>query len=247
MLVEEYREISDISFNELKKVWKAVKENALLIGEWAAHFLSNNQFRSWKRIDYIGSKNIDLGIKSEDLDIVSKKLENLGYLPINFRFYKIFERSTKKPLEEKAASKLPLFQLFYLYVDVILDKKVKAKTTFFHDPIIGFCFRNRLWVEINDFKVIKPEPLVLTKLRILKDRNEEKRIKDILDCIFVVNFSNFDNSFFKEISSMYKISEKSKKIAVKVLGSREIETELLNLRFDSSEIQSVKTTFLSIL
>jgi hypothetical protein len=130
MLVEEYREISDISFNELKKVWRAVKENALLIGGWAAHFLSNNQFRSWKGIDYIGSKDIDLGIKSEDLDIVSKKLESLGYLPINFRFYKIFERATKKPLEEKAASKLPLFQLFYLYVDVILDKKVKTKTTF---------------------------------------------------------------------------------------------------------------------
>jgi hypothetical protein len=73
--VEEYREISDISLNELKKVWEAVKENVLLIGGRAAHLLSNDQFRSWKGIDYIGSKDIGLGIESENLDIVSKSLK----------------------------------------------------------------------------------------------------------------------------------------------------------------------------
>lgn len=217
MLVEEYREINKISFAELEKVWKKIRNDVLVIGGWAAHFLSNNQFRSWKGIDYIGSKDIDIGIRGRDIEIVTRKLEELGYAPINFRFYKIFDRSTKKPVEEKIAKKLPLFEVFYLYVDVILDEKVKTETIFFSDPLIKFCFENDAWVKIDSFKVIRPELLVLTKLRILDNRDEEKRIKDILDCIFVLNFSNFDPNFFQEISGMYKISKRNEKIALDVL------------------------------
>jgi hypothetical protein len=247
MLVEEYREINKISFAELEKVWKKIRNDVLVIGGWAAHFLSNDQFRSWKRIDYIGSKDIDIGIRGRDVEIVTKKLEELGYIPINFRFYKIFDRSTKKPVEEKIAEKLPLFEIFYLYVDIILDEKVKTKTIFFSDPLIKFCFENNAWIKINSFKVIRPEPLVLAKLRILDRRDEEKRIKDILDCIFVLNFSNFDPNFFQEISSIYKISKRNEKIVLYVLKSRQIETELSSLRFDVDEIQNVRTTFMSTL
>jgi hypothetical protein len=247
MLVEEYREINKISFTELEKVWKKIRNDVLVIGGWAAHFLSNDQFRSWKRIDYIGSKDIDIGIRGRDVEIVTKKLEELGYIPINFRFYKIFDRSTKKPVEEKIAKKLPLFEIFYLYVDVILDEKVKTGTIFFSDPLIKFCFENNAWIKMNRFKVIRPEPLVLAKLRILDRRDEEKRIKDILDCIFVLNFSNFDSNFFQEISSIYKITKKNEKIALNVLKSHQIETELSSLRFDIDEIQNVRTTFISTL
>jgi hypothetical protein len=247
MLVEEYREINKISFAELEKVWKKIRNDVLVIGGWAAHFLSNDQFRSWKRIDYIGSKDIDIGIRGRDVEIVTKKLEELGYIPINFRFYKIFDRSTKKPVEEKIAKKLPLFEIFYLYVDVILDEKVKTGTIFFSDPLIKFCFENNAWIKMNRFKVIRPEPLVLAKLRILDRRDEEKRIKDILDCIFVLNFSNFDSNFFQEISSIYKITKKNEKIALNVLKSHQIETELSSLRFDIDEIQNVRTTFISTL
>lgn len=246
MLVEEYREVNRISLTELKRIWKTIRNDVLLIGGWAAHFLSNDRFRSWKRIDYIGSKDIDLGIKSRDVGIVTKKLEELGYTPINFRFYKIFDRATKKSLGEEIAKKLPIFNIFYLYLDVILDEDVKTKTVFFSDPLIKFCFENETWIKISGFKVIRPEPLVLTKLRILDKRDEEKRIKDILDCIFVLNFSDFDYNFFKEISNIYKINKSNKDMALTILNSPQLEMELSSLRFDGSEIQNVKTTFMSI-
>jgi hypothetical protein len=124
---------------------------------------------------------------------------------------------------------------------------VKTGTIFFSDPLIKFCFENNAWIKINSFKVIRPELLVLTKLRILDRRDEEKRIKDILDCIFVLNFSNFDSNFFQEISSVYKITKRNEKIALNVLNSRQIEMELSSLRFDVDEIQNVKTTFMSTL
>jgi hypothetical protein len=247
MLVEEYSEINKISFSELKKVWKKIKNDALLIGGWAAHFLSNNQFKSWKKIDYIGSKDIDFGIRSRDIEIVTKKLKELGYTPINFRFYKIFDKSTKRPLKENIAKKLPLFEIFYLYVDIILDEKIKTTTIFFSDPVIKFCLENNLWIKIKNFKVIRPEPLILTKLRILDKRDEEKRIKDILDSIFVLNFSDFDLNFFKEISSIYKITKWNKKIALNVINSHQLDTELSSLRFDANEIRNLRTTFISTL
>ena len=111
---------------------------------------------------------------------VSEKLIKFGYTPINFRFYKIFDRESKKEISENESKKRPLFKNFYLYVDLVLDEQIKGKMTFFHDKIIKFSFENKLWLDKNGFKVIKPELLVLIKIRILENRDEEKRLKDIL-------------------------------------------------------------------
>src|SRR3989338_2400100 len=90
MLADEYRQVSDISFMELEKIRKKMK-NSLLVGGWAAYYLSNSRFKEWKKTDYMGSKDIDFGIRAEDLGSTARKLKNLGYTPVNFRFYKIFD------------------------------------------------------------------------------------------------------------------------------------------------------------
>lgn len=245
MLAEEYREISGISFSELKKIRNSVKNDLLIIGGWAAYFLSNKRFREWKKIDYIGSKDIGFGIKSENLETISRKLEKIGYTPLNFRFYKIFDREKKKPISGESAGKKSIFEIFYLYVDLILDKHTKTKTAFFSDAILEFCFSNNLWTKKNGFKVINPEPLVLMKLRALKSRNEEKSIKDILDCLFVVNFSDFDLNLFQEITHIFKAE--NVKTALSIMNSAQLELELGGLRLDLGEIRNIKTSFLSLL
>ncbi len=262
MLAEEYRELSEISLNELEKMKKL--ESVMLVGGWAAHFLSNEKFRDWKNIDYIGSKDIDFAIREKDLDEVSGKLEKMGFTPINFRFYKmhgnevsgmpktcrfscIFDRETKKEISEKESRKNPLFKNFYLYVDLILDSPSKKNTVFFSDEIIKFAFENRLWLDKSGIKIIKPELLLLTKLRVLESRNDEKRLKDILDCLFISNFSNLDIGFFRQLGEKFKIGKTNASIAKKTIESNLLDMELGSLRFDAAEIQGIKTVFISLL
>jgi len=245
MLVEEYRELSEISLGELNKMKRL--DDFLLIGGWAAHFLTNDKFREWKNIDYIGSKDIDLGIRERDLGGISRSLASLGYIPINFRFFKVFDRETKKGISEPESRKRQLHRNFYLYVDLILDSPSKKKTVFFNDEVIRFAFENNLWVKRNGLKIIMPELLLLTKLRILKNRNEEKRIKDILDCLFVSNFSGLDMDFFRSLKERFEIDKANLNIARKTMESAPLNMELSGLRFDSAEIRGIKTTFISLL
>ncbi len=247
MLVKEYRELTGISLKELKKIWDKVKNKSLIMGGWASHFLSNEKFYDWKGVEYIGSKDIDLGIRAKDVGSISDKLEKIGYSPIKFRFYKIFDRTTKKQLDVKTSEKMPIFEVFYLYVDLILDEKTQTKTTFFAEPLLKFCLENNLWVKKNNFRIVRPEAFVSSKLRILKYRDSEKKIKDILDCVMVLNFSEFDIGLFREISDIFRIDKVSDKLAVETVNSYDIERELLELRLSRDEIQNIKTTFISLL
>lgn len=244
MLAGEYRELSEISLKELDRL--KVLDNAVLIGGWAAHFLSNERFREWKNMDYIGSKDIDFGIRENDLEKISGKLEKLGYSPINFRFYKIFDRETKKEISEDESRKRPMFRNFFLYVDLILDSP-SANTVFFSDEIIKFALDNKLWTNREDLKIIAPELLLLTKLNAIKDRNEEKRLKDMLDCMFVASFSNLNMDFFRQLKERFKISKDKIDMARKAMESELLDMELSGLRFDSSEIRGLKTAFISLL
>jgi len=247
MLVKEYREITKISARELNIVWKELCNDALIIGGWAAHLLVNQIYREWKKIDYIGSKDIDLGIRASKLDNITKKLIQIGYTPLNFRFFKIFDRESGKLLSEEESRKYPMYKLFYLYLDLILDEKINRRVMFFSDPIIKFCLDNEVWVKIKNFKVIKPEPLFLIKLRILDLRDSEKRLKDILDSLFVVCFSQFDLDLFRELTELFPIQAKNKELAIKILNSRLLELELIDLRLGREEIRNLKTAFLSAL
>lgn len=245
MLVEEYRDLSEISYKELMKIKKL--RNVLIIGGWAAHFLANDRFKEWKAVDYIGSKDIDLAVKTTDLKNITEKLRSLGYKPLNFRFYKIFDRETKRKISEEKSKKRPIFKNFYMFIDLILDSPQKMKTTFFHDDIIKFAFEHGLYINIKGFEVIRPEILLLIKTRILKERDEEKRIKDILDCLFVSNFSRIDIDFFKQLKDKFKIGANNLHIAKNILDSSEIENELHALRLDDNEIKGIKTSFISLL
>ena len=89
--------------------------------------------------------------------------------------------------------------------------------------------------------------LVVLKIRILESRDEEKRLKDVLDSLFISNFSNLDIDFFRQLKEKFGINEVNIDIARKILDSRELDLELSGLRFDSVEIRSIKTSFISLL
>ena len=231
--------------DELEKVWKRIrKTSGILIGGWATHLLLDKRFFEWKGIHYIGSKDIDFCIRTNDLENMSEILCDMDYTPLNFRFYKIFDRDTKKNIAKETAARKPIFELFYLYVDIILDEKLgtEKKGTFFHDPLLKFCMDNKLYSKIDDFLVLRPEPLVLSKLRCAKERVSDKRIKDILDVLLLTNLVELDKQLFSELSDLYSFD---KSFIANIIN--EADGELSNLRMNTDEIRNIKTTFLSFI
>ncbi len=196
------RDITDLSFSELGKLWKRLKKlDCILNGGWAAHILINDAFRKERKIDYIGSKYIDFAVSNADLLKAFGIVEDAGFFPLSFRYCKIYSKSLEKFVTEKKAAGHPVHDLFYLFVDFITDKKPDVKFTVFEDETVKFMMENRLFLEINGIRVVTPELLVLSKLRILKERGEDKRAKDILDSILVSAFyEDFDANVFREFS-----------------------------------------------
>lgn len=63
----------------------------------------------------------------------------------------------------------------------------------------------------------------------------------------MVCFSQFDHKLFDELIEIFQIKNKNKKLAIKILNSKLLELELLDLRLERNEIRNLKTVFLSIL
>jgi hypothetical protein len=152
-------EIFEISFKELKEIWKVVKKfNCVLIGGWAAFFLINDNFRKERKREYIGSRDIDFAVLSNDLTKVFEVMEKQGFFPISFRYCKIYSRELRKFVTESEASKFPLHDLFYFFVDFVTDAKPKNLSfTVFEDKIVKFIFENKLFLRKNNMRVVIPE------------------------------------------------------------------------------------------
>lgn len=238
-------EIFGISFSELRRVWRSVgRLNSVLVGGWAAHLLINEAFRRERKRDYIGSKGIDLAVVSSDLPEAFRAAERLGFFPLSFRYCKIYSRSMKKFVGEEEARGCPIHDLFYLFLDFITDKKPpNLDFTVFEDELVGFALENRLFLERGGMRVMAPELLVLTKLRMLGERDEEKRVKDILDAVAVSTFyEEFEPRLFRELSGRFKFDRSS--VKRELLRARE---SFGLLGFSQAETANLLVSFTSLL
>lgn len=241
MLVEEYRMIAGISLRELKRIWKRVGKLAVLVGGWASHLWVDPEFYRWKRLHYVGSKDIDVGLRREDAPRVMKELERMGYTRSAFRFYKIFDRESGAPVSQVEARKRPLYELFYVYLDPVLDGRIDGETLLW-DPLLNFCLGNELTEVREGFSVLRPEPLVLMKLRHMPERNPEKRVKDMMDVLLTVGLAEFDARLFSEFSDLYRWDKRAVSRCINVA-----DEELLALGLAPDEIRNLKVTLGSVL
>gem|GEM_PF-1328522 len=202
-------EIFNISFSELKRVWRSLgRFKLIVVGGWAAHLLINEAFRRERKREYIGSKDIEVAVLSSDLPEAFRAAERLGFFPLSFRYCRIYSRSKKRFIGEREAKEYPLHDLFYLFLDFITDRKPKMDLTVFEDELVGFALENGLFVEREGVRVMAPEPLILSKVRMLGERDEEKRVKDILDAVVVsVFYEGFEASLFRELSGRFKFDK----------------------------------------
>ncbi len=198
-----------ISNKYLKEVIIAIEEPIVIMGGWAVYFLVNDRYKETTGRDYIGSRDIDLGFSMADADIGSsafalalKKLEDgLGFEHQAFRLFKGTHAETGEVLDPEESKKMPGYQIFSMYVDLIVDKipegfKEQFGFTPIDEPLLGPVFAdpgNRTEVGEYGKQLWLPSPnmMLAMKMKSHPDRGKEhKRIKDVSDIAALLLFGS---------------------------------------------------------
>lgn len=218
-----------ISSRYLKTVVDKLDEPICLIGGWAVYHSVNSNFNTATGRNYIGSRDIDLGFHfevdwSEETMLESafarslRIIENqLGFMPVGFRYLKEFHIETEKELSDNEVKSTPTHFIFPLYIDPIVDI-IHPK---FHDifkfnpidePLLEMVFTektNRITDRSLGKNLWLPQTHVLlaTKLNSVVNRDKEhKRLKDIADIFALLWFTDVDISEIK--SRFFQFSDK---------------------------------------
>jgi len=210
MVFEYYnRDITDFSKDELEDVLSAGNPPICLVGGWAVYFHVNVDFKKNRDRDYIGSRDIDLGIhidptwdenemKNSAVGKTLDSIENeLGYERSRFGFVKYFNRKTGEVITEEQSKEMPLHDIFSVFVDIIPDseKLETFKDTFGFkppsEPLLEQAFENDKaellepyveWGNSASSKICDIDLLAAMKIRSIPQRDKEhKRVKDVCD------------------------------------------------------------------
>lgn len=237
----------EISEKYLNGILKRIKGGICLLGGWATYHIVNKYFEAATGRRYIGSRDIDIGfhidknwsveeLKNSEFSTALHLLEQMHFRWVSFRLFKEFDRDTGRELTPEESAGLPLYKIFQLYVDPIVDNihsKIEELFGFIpiDEPLLSFVFFDGLFVKVKLFEVevIMPKPHLLLAMKlnsvIHRDR-EYKKIKDIADIFALLWFSNI------------KIAELKKDLFS--IHSRE-KTRKTITNFTESEIKKVST------
>ncbi len=201
-------QVTELSEQELQAVFEAANPPVCLLGGWAVHLLVSPGFHSEHGREYIGSRDIDIGVhvdaswtdegfpESPVGDSISA-IEALGYTKSRFGFVQHFLRDSQDRISEAEASEYSMHEVFQVYVDVIPDT---TELDVFRDmfgfkppaePLLAPVFEQGKggqlaeyveWSPSDDKLIVPPELLAAMKVRSFPDRDKShKRVKDIAD------------------------------------------------------------------
>jgi hypothetical protein len=197
----------------------------LLLGGWAVYLTVSDSFRKEHGSPYLGSRDVDIGFHiDEDARLVDLRrsdfakaiavLKDVGYFPMgSYRFCKIVNRIDGKELNEAEAKRVSMHDLFYLYVDVMVDHIHPDHQRAFglkplDEPMLATVFEedSGIVVAVGGSKVMVPSPehLLATKLRSIVSRDhEDKLIKDACDIYALMWHSDLP---FREIAERVRMN-----------------------------------------
>jgi hypothetical protein len=201
-------QVTELSEQELHAVFDAAQPPVCLLGGWAVHLHVTPGFQAAHDREYIGSRDIDIGVHvdtswtGEELpetpvgDSISA-IEDLGYTRSRFGFVQNFLRDSQERISEAEASEHSMHEVFQVYVDVIPDTTELDR---FRDvfgfkppaePLLEPVFEEDKgkplaeyvsWSPPAETLIVPPELLAAMKIRSLPDRDKShKRVKDIAD------------------------------------------------------------------
>ena len=194
---------SESAFGALNHIVTRLPEPFLLLGGWAVYVTVNDSYQDEHGSQYLGSRDIDVCFhidpnvdESELRDSTFAKaiaiIQEIGYLPHgSCRYCKMMRRENRKTVTECDARKIPIHELFYLYVDMMVDNihPMQKKVFGFNvldEPTLGRVFDEGTGVLINfdGLEILIPPPYILlaTKLRSIPHRTkDDKLVKDACD------------------------------------------------------------------
>lgn len=201
--------VTTLSERELQDIIAAASPPVCLLGGWAVHLYVTEGFQAAHDRDYIGSRDIDLGIHietdwaAEELSTASvattlQQIEGeLGYTRGRFGFYQQFHRDTGERLSDDEATDQPPHNIFRVDIDIIPDTTALDA---FHDvfgfrppaePLLEPAFTAGRaepldeyvsWDAPAEVLIAAPELLAAMKVRALPQRDKShKRLKDLAD------------------------------------------------------------------
>lgn len=247
------------SQKQMQVIFNKLKSQTCLLGGWAVYYLVNHNFENVTGRTYIGSRDIDLGfhinvewnkeqLQNSEFATAIKTAENMDFRSVSFRLVKDFDLDTGKELSPKESAKLPLYQIFQLYIDPIVDcihPEIKSLLGFvpIDEPLLSLVFQEKMCKTPQLFgkEVLIPEPSVMLAMKLnsapRRDK-EHKLIKDIADIYALLWHSDTKLSQLKEQLFTITIKEKVRKTVHK-FSDEDISKAAATLGIDSQEISRV--------
>lgn len=208
----------------LKEIVTQLPEPFVLIGGWGVYVTVNDSFTKEHGAQYLGSRDIDICFQVDpdcsesDLRTCTFSqaltvIQSIGYSPDgSFRYCKIIKRDTGKVITKEVAQKIGMYDLFYLYIDVMVDNiHPKQKDVFgfnvLDEPIIRKVFKEStgLAVILDGVELLIPSPVTLlaTKLVSIQNRTKDDKLtKDACDIYAILWHSSI--SYQKILEEIYR-------------------------------------------
>lgn len=199
---------TDASFDALKIMAVELPEPLILIGGWAVNLTVNRSYSEEHNAPYLGSRDVDLGfhinvdasiedLKQSNFAKTLQILKEIGYWESGTsRFCRILDKRTGKTLTEKEAGEIPFFNLFYLYIDPMVDRIHPKNDEVFKikpidEPLLSDAIENSRMREItiSGKILLVPQPDVLLAMKLSSYPNrtkDDKKIKDACDIYALV-------------------------------------------------------------
>lgn len=263
MLYEEFE--TETPRNNLSKVLSAVPAPACLIGGWAVYHTVNADYKAKTGMSYQGSRDIDLGfhidkdaaaesLHETDLAKASRSLEGMGFRGMGGRLFREYHRETGLPLSEAKAKKTPSYNLFHLYVDLLVDNtpdgiKKAVGFTPFDEKLLVHVFSGGMHRAIDEFpaRVILPTPQVLLAMKMssLPDRTKDhKKYKDVMDVYALIWHSGVPvRKLYSGVSQL--ISRDAMLRAVSAISSTDYEQAASPLGMDPKRLEAAIAGFVN--
>ncbi|MCL2288058.1 MAG: hypothetical protein FWC33_02600 [Candidatus Bathyarchaeota archaeon] len=247
------------SQEQMQIIFAQLETQTCLLGGWAVYYLVNENFQKATGKTYIGSRDIDLGfhmnmdwtqeqLKNSEFATTIKIAECMGFNSVSFRLVKDFDIDTGKELAPEESAKRPLYQIFQLYIDPIVDcihPEIKNLLGFvpIDEPLLSLIFQEKMYRTQSLFgkNVLIPEPHVMLAMKLNsapKRDKEHKLLKDIADIYALLWYSDIKLSKLKE--QLFAITSKETvKQAVRTFSIEDINKVATILGINNQEISRV--------
>lgn len=247
------------SEKQLEKIFKQLSGSICLLGGWAAYHIVNKNFEKANGKKYIGSRDIDIAfyigkdwteeqLRKSEFATAIKTIENMGFRSVSFRLVKDFDLDTGKELTLEESTSLPLYRIFQLYIDPIVNyihPKIEDLLGFvpIDEPLLSLVFQDKMYATTILFEktVLLPKPHVLLAMKLNsapKRDKENKRIKDIADIYALLWYSDTALQQLKnQLFSIYP-EDKARK-TIQSITKEDIEKASIAIGINSQEISRV--------